>query len=112
MTQRNVQLPSDHPRLQVGLAVAALLAIVPTLAVELSGSPLNVFEVKGYLVFHNVCEFFSIMVSLSIFGVSWFAHEQSRDRHALFLGCVFLVSFQNDGTPAGPDLQNHSPPLS
>ena len=60
MTQRNVQLPSDHPRLQVGLAVAALLAIVPTLAVELSGSPLNVFEVKGYLVFHNVCEFFSI----------------------------------------------------
>ena len=38
-----------------------------------------------YLVFHNIAELFSIMVALSIFGISWFSYPQSRDRHALFL---------------------------
>jgi signal transduction histidine kinase len=44
-----------------------------------------------YLVFHNIAEFFSIMVSLSVFGVGWFAYDQSKDRHALFLGTAFLA---------------------
>jgi len=44
-----------------------------------------------YLLFHNITEFFSIMVSLSIFGVGWYTYDQSKDRHALFLGATFLV---------------------
>lgn len=44
-----------------------------------------------YLLFHNITEFFSIMVSLSIFGVGWYTYDQSKDRHALFLSATFLV---------------------
>ena len=50
-----------------------------------------------YLVFHNIAELFSIMVALSIFGISWFSYPQSRDRHALFLGCAFLAIGLVDG---------------
>jgi len=48
-------------------------------------------DFASYLVFHNIAEFFSVMVSLSIFGVAWFTYEQSKNRHALFLGCAFLA---------------------
>jgi signal transduction histidine kinase len=49
-------------------------------------------DMPGFVAFHNSVEFFSIMVSLSVFGVGWFAYRQSRDRHALFLGGVFLAT--------------------
>ncbi|MES2014009.1 MAG: EAL domain-containing protein [Pseudomonadota bacterium] len=49
-----------------------------------------VMEVQTYLVFHNVAEFFSVMVSLSIFGVAWYSYEQSKDRYSLFIGSIFL----------------------
>jgi signal transduction histidine kinase len=51
----------------------------------------SVMEISSYLSFHNIAEFFSIMVSLSLFGVGWYAYDQSRDRHALFLGTAFLA---------------------
>lgn len=50
-----------------------------------------------FLVFHNIAELFSIMVSLSIFGIGWFSYRQSQDRHALFLGCAFLAIGLMDG---------------
>jgi signal transduction histidine kinase/CheY-like chemotaxis protein len=68
-----------------GLACAipfAVVALVPGLD----------RNVPGFLAFHNAVEFFSIMVSLSVFGVGWFAYRQSRDCHALFLGGVFLAT--------------------
>ncbi|MGZ5052426.1 MAG: MASE3 domain-containing protein [Methylobacter sp.] len=48
-------------------------------------------EIKPYLVFHNVAEIFSVMVSLSIFGIGWFSYNQSRDYHALILSVIFLA---------------------
>jgi hypothetical protein len=51
----------------------------------------KVMEKSSYLVFHNVAEFFSIMVSLCVFSVGWYTFDQSKDRHALFLGTVFLA---------------------
>ena len=75
----------------MALAASVVLGAIPFLAVELLRSRLYVVvSVPTYLVFHNIAEFFSIMVSLSVFGVGWFSHEQSRDRHAVFLGCAFL----------------------
>ena len=74
------------------LTVVFLLALLPFLAVMLFPTQLDrVMEPGSYLVFHNVAEFFSIMVSLSVFGVGWFTYEQSKDRHALFLGAAFLA---------------------
>jgi signal transduction histidine kinase len=75
----------------IALAAAVLLGAVPFGVVELFRSRLYVVaSVPAYLVFHNTVEFFSIMVSLSVFGVGWFTHDQSKDRHALFLACAFL----------------------
>ena len=50
-----------------------------------------VADVPSYLVFHNVAEFFSVIVSLSIFGIAWNSHELSANRHTLFLGSIFLA---------------------
>jgi PAS domain S-box-containing protein len=86
-----------------------ILSALPLLIVELFPSRLMfVMDAAPYLVFHNIAEFFSIMVSLSMFGVGWFTYDQSKDRHALFLGTAFLgiglIDFMHTmGMPAMPD---------
>ena len=81
----------------------------PFLLVELFPAQLDqVVDKSSYLVFHNIAEFFSIMVSLSVFSVGWFTYDQSKDRHALFLGVTFLAvglldfmhSMSNSAMPA------------
>jgi signal transduction histidine kinase len=74
------------------LAVVCGLSAVPFLVVKLfPGQFEQVIAAITYLTIHNVAEFFSIMVSLSIFGVGWFTYAQTKDRHALFLSAAFLV---------------------
>jgi two-component sensor histidine kinase len=48
-------------------------------------------DIFSYLVFHNIAEFFSIMVSLSIFGLGWYSFDKGRNCHSLFLGTSFLT---------------------
>ncbi|MBI5101387.1 MAG: PAS domain S-box protein [Nitrospirae bacterium] len=92
------------------LPLIAALSALPVLVVAAFPSYLNIVVDKAsYLVFHNVVEFFSIMVSLSIFGVGWFSYDQTKDRHALFLSCSFLaiglIDFMHTlGNAAMPDL--------
>ena len=74
------------------LAGALILSTLPLAAVEVFPGQLKfVMDAAPYLVFHNIAEFFSIMVSLSVFGVGWFTYDQSKNRHALFLGTAFLA---------------------
>ncbi len=81
------QLPTRH--ILAGVFIASLL---PFLVVETFHHWLyHVMDISGFLVFHNFAEFFSVMVSLSIFGVGWFTYEQSEDRHVLFLSATFLA---------------------
>jgi signal transduction histidine kinase/DNA-binding response OmpR family regulator len=66
-------------------------------------------DVVSYLVFHNISEFFSIMVSFSIFGIGWYGYEHSQNRHNLFLGTIFLAIglldfFHTLGYAGMPDL--------
>jgi PAS domain S-box-containing protein len=76
-------------QLLVGITFASA---VPFLAVELFKPELyTVMGISSYLVFHNVAEFFSVMVSFSIFGLGWYAYDQNRDRHSLFLSVAFLA---------------------
>jgi PAS domain S-box-containing protein len=49
-----------------------------------------VLDTPTYLVIHNVGELFAVTTSFAIFAVAWFTQDQTRDRQALFLGCVFL----------------------
>ena len=74
------------------LAGVFFLSALPFLAIELFPSRLyRVMDIASYLVLHNTAEFFSIMVSLSIFGIGWYTYRQSSDRHALFLSSAFLA---------------------
>jgi len=74
------------------LAGTFILSAFPLLIVEMfPGHFKFVMNPAPYLVFHNIAEFFSIMVSLSMFGVGWFTYDQSKDRHTLFLGTAFLA---------------------
>ena len=74
------------------LAGTLILSALPLVAVEMFPAQLKfVMEPAPYIVFHNIAEFFSIMVSLSMFGVGWFTYDQSKNRHALFLGTAFLA---------------------
>lgn len=69
-----------------------ILSLLPFLAVEAMHSRLyHVMNITKYLVFHNMAEFFSVMVSMSIFGVGWFTFGRSKDRHVLFLSTAFLA---------------------
>ena len=73
------------------LAGVTLASAVPFLTIEIFRSQFYlVIESSSYLLFHNVAEFFSIIVSFSIFGLGWCAFDQNRDRHALFLSMTFL----------------------
>ena len=74
------------------LALITAISAIPFLAVKLFTSQLySVVDISEYLVFHNVTEFFSVMVSFSIFGLGWYAYDQNRDRHSLFLSVAFLA---------------------
>ncbi|MBI5602948.1 MAG: hypothetical protein HY879_06300 [Deltaproteobacteria bacterium] len=73
------------------LAGIFFASLLPFLLLELFSIRFHyVMDRSTYLLFHNIVEFFSIMVSLSVFGVGWYSYEQSRDRHALFLSAAFL----------------------
>lgn len=74
------------------LAAVFMLSTSSFLLVELFPALFyRTMDIASYLVFHNISEFFGIMVSLAIFGVGWFTFDQSRNRHALFLSCAFLA---------------------
>lgn len=38
-----------------------------------------------------ITELFTIFVSFSIFGITWYSHNESRDNNALFLGTIFFI---------------------
>jgi PAS domain S-box-containing protein len=41
--------------------------------------------------FEVVTELLPLVLSFSVFAISWFAYGKSRDRHSIFLGATFLV---------------------
>lgn len=74
------------------LAAVFLASLFPFVLIELCHTWFyHVMDVTGYLVFHNIAEFFSVMVSMSIFGVGWFTYDRSSDRHVLFLSAAFFA---------------------
>ncbi len=49
-----------------------------------------VLDASTYLPFHNVVEFLTIVVSLSVFSVGWFSYRQSKNNFTLFIGVMLL----------------------
>ena len=73
-------------------AAAFVLSTLPFLPVELFPSWLYItIDIAAYLVFHNIAEFFSVMVSLSIFGVGWYTYDKSVFGTLTVLGHICKV---------------------
>lgn len=74
------------------LTATLLLSSLPIILIVVFPGKLDyVMPSAPYVLFHNISEFFSILVSLSIFGVGWFTFEQTKDRHSLLLSAAFLA---------------------
>ncbi|MHC1728942.1 MAG: MASE3 domain-containing protein [Syntrophobacteraceae bacterium] len=69
----------------------ALFSLPFTLVILFPAQLDKMMDIGSYVAFHNTAEFFSIMVALCVFSVGWFTYDQSKDRHALFLGTAFLA---------------------
>ncbi|GBF38855.1 MASE3 domain-containing protein [Leptospira johnsonii] len=75
----------------LNVVIVLFLASLPILVIQVFHSSVYFeSEIPPYLVFHNIAESFSIIVSMSIFGVGWFTYAQSKDSHTLFLGTACL----------------------
>jgi PAS domain S-box-containing protein len=74
------------------LAITAVVGLVPLALIQLFAARLQ-FVIPGpkYLAFHDLVELLGVVTDLSIFGVGWFTHDQTRDRHALLVSCTFLA---------------------
>ncbi len=46
---------------------------------------------QTFLVLHNIAEIFSVVVSISIFGIGWFADEEQKNQRTLLISAVFLA---------------------
>lgn len=51
----------------------------------------NEYPIESFVVFHNITEIFSIIVSFSIFGLGYSSYSQSRNTQTYFLSIGFLV---------------------
>ncbi|WP_281640031.1 MASE3 domain-containing protein, partial [Leptospira selangorensis] len=49
------------------------------------------YPIESFVVFHNITEIFSIIVSFSIFGLGYYSYSQSRNAQTYFLSIGFLV---------------------
>jgi len=83
------RLEASPKHILAGIFLFGLLSIVAT---ELHPSLFyRNFTTGFYVMLHNNIEFFTVIVSISIFGLGWYAYPQSGDRRALFLSCTFLM---------------------
>ncbi len=51
----------------------------------------EVMSIASYLTWHNLFEFASILVSVSVFLVAYYSYEQTHNFKSMYLGSVFLT---------------------
>ena len=64
--------------------------IIYTLAVVFNNVFINIMPTTSYLAWHTMFEFASILVSFSIFAVTYFIYEENGNLSMLIFGCAFL----------------------
>ena len=52
----------------------------------------TIMSIASYLTWHNIFEFFAVLVSFAIFVVQYYTYDQTKRVRALFLAYVFLVT--------------------
>lgn len=72
-------------------ALAAAFCLAVFLIVAIPGNPFDiVLSVDGYLIFHLITEFSSIVVSFAIFSIGWYGYKQQPDVRNLAIAVTFL----------------------
>ncbi|MDQ2086283.1 MASE3 domain-containing protein [Herbivorax sp. ANBcel31] len=70
-----------------GLAAFSLFEIVGLFEEEFE----QIMSIANYLTWHYLFEFISILVSFSVFVVSYYTYDQTRNLRTVFLGSVFFT---------------------
>ncbi|NLW26580.1 MASE3 domain-containing protein, partial [Acetivibrio saccincola] len=70
-----------------GAAAYALLEIAGLFEEEFE----RIMSIANYLTWHYLFEFISILVSFSVFVVSYYTYDQTRNLRTVFLGSVFFT---------------------
>lgn len=52
---------------------------------------MRITSIAGYLTWHVIFEFIGVLVSFSIFTVTYFVYEESANLRMIILGCAFLT---------------------
>ncbi|NJD53443.1 MAG: PAS domain S-box protein [Candidatus Methanoperedens sp.] len=75
-------------KLVILVAFVSFIGYVLEESIELS--TLNNAESPGELL-EIISDLFAVFVAISIFTITWYAYNKSRDNHSLFLGSAFLI---------------------
>lgn len=77
-----------YEKLILTLVFSVLLYII---AAQNNNTFINLISTTDYLTWHVIFEFASILVSFSIFAVTFFVYEESGNLSMIILGCAFLA---------------------
>lgn len=78
--------------MKINRHVLKILSLV--ISVSIIGYFIEVLTYGSEVLEHNVevvTEFFTIFIFFSIFVVTWYSYNKSRDNHALFIGVAFAI---------------------
>ena len=73
------------------ILVSLFSIIIYLLAASFNSSFGKVMPVKSFLTWHMIFEFSSILVSFSLFTVTYFIYNESKNLKIIIFGCVFLL---------------------
>lgn len=88
---RVYQILKDPKEIRFFLAILAF-SVIPLICIGLFPDIFyKEYPIESFIVFHNISEIFSIIVSFSIFGLGYYSYSQSRNVQTFFLSIGFLV---------------------
>ena len=90
----NTMKPGDSTELPLPAILAVVFGCAASLFLLVSLFRAHLYATLNagpYLVFHNIAELFSVIVSLSIFSVGWYTFDQSKNHQVLFLSAACLA---------------------
>lgn len=72
--------------------ILLFFCITPILCVKLNPNTFyKEYPIESFVVFHNIAEIFSVIVSFSIFGVGYYSYSQSRNFQTFIFSIGFLA---------------------
>ena len=82
---------SDHMIIAI-FSILCIMPLIPFVTIYyLEGEFAKVLEVATFLTWHNLFEFASILVSVSVFLVAYYSYDQTGRFNSIFFGSVFLT---------------------